>query len=345
MRKEAMLWEKMNDGNNVRCNLCSHACIIVDGNYGVCGLRQNDNGELFTFAYGNVIARNVDPIEKKPLYHFLPGSSVYSIAVVGCNFKCSFCQNWSISQFDVSKGQVPGDAVQPAEIVNDALERSCRSIAYTYTEPTIFFEYAYETSIMAREQGLYNSFVTNGYMTEKAVLKISPYLDAANVDLKSFSDGTYRKMCGARLDPVLSCIGKMKEQGIWVEVTTLIIPEVNDSTEELTSIAKFVDSLGPETPWHVSRFHPDHEYTDAQPTPLSTIEKAVDIGKSAGLKYVYPGNVPEDRDTLCAGCGAVLIKRSGFSTELTECFTEEGKCLNCNHKLEGTWKERTEVKS
>ncbi|MBE0480035.1 MAG: AmmeMemoRadiSam system radical SAM enzyme, partial [Dehalococcoidia bacterium] len=256
MKKKAMLWEKTDEGK-VHCFLCSHHCRIADTRVGVCGVRRNEAGELHTLVYAATISANVDPIEKKPLYHFLPGSTSYSIATIGCNFQCGFCQNWQISQAARQEGGlVSGYEMMPGEVVKEAQRFKCASISYTYTEPTIFFEYAYDTSRLAREAGLRNVFVTNGFMTREALDTIQPYLDAANVDLKSFREDYYKTICKARLKPVLDSITYMKELGIWVEVTTLIVPGSNDSEEELNDIAGFIAALDRDIPWHISRFHP-----------------------------------------------------------------------------------------
>ena len=312
---EARLYDKM-DGDKVRCNLCAHTCVIKPGRRGICGVRQNENGVLRTLVYGRLIARHVDPIEKKPLYHLLPGSRSYSIATVGCNFKCAFCQNADIAQMPNDRqGAILGSACTPGEVVDDALEQGCRSIAYTYTEPTIYFELAYETARLARAKGLKNIFVTNGYMSGQALEMAAPYLDAANVDLKAFTDEFYKTRCGARLEPVKETLRRMKALGIWVEVTTLIIPGLNDDPGELRALAGFIaQDLGPETPWHISRFHPTYRLTDRPPTPVRTLAAALEIGKAAGLHYVYMGNVPGEggENTYCHQCGALLIERLGF---------------------------------
>ena len=286
-----MLYEKI-DGNAVRCNLCAHRCRIVPSKRGICGVRENRDGTLYSLVYGVIIAENVDPIEKKPLFHVHPGSNSFSIATVGCNFRCTFCQNHDISQMPRESGRVMGRDMTAEEIVQKAVATGSKSIAYTYTEPTIFFEFAYDVGMSARARNIKNIFVTNGFMTGEALDLISPCLDAANVDLKSFSDDFYKKYCGARLEPVLESVRKMKDLGIWVEITTLIIPTLNDSDAELTRIAEFIRSVGTETPWHISRFHPQYEMTTLPPTPLSTLHRAADIGRAAGLKYVYTGNVP-----------------------------------------------------
>ncbi len=336
MRRKAMLWEKIED-KKVHCFLCAHHCRIGENGFGFCGMRKNLEGELYTYAYGNVIASHVDPIEKKPLYHFLPGTSAYSIATIGCNFRCPFCQNWTISQTSSREEDVEGYELKPEEVVREAIRNDCRSISYTYTEPTVFFEYAYDTAKIAGKKGLYNNFVTNGYMTEEAIDMISPYLDAANVDLKFFNDESYRNICKGSLQPVLDSIKHMKKRGIWVEVTTLLIPGENDSEQELRGIASFIASVGEEIPWHVSRYHPDYKYTKAPPTPVAAMEEAMEIGKEEGLKYIYLGNVFTRAETLCANCGKVLIDRGGFSAKVTEDFIATGRCRNCGTPVEGVW--------
>ncbi|HLD30463.1 MAG TPA: AmmeMemoRadiSam system radical SAM enzyme, partial [bacterium] len=248
MKKEAMLYKKL-DEKRVDCFLCSHRCRIAEGKFGICGVRQNQEGALYSLVYGEIIAAHVDPIEKKPLYHFLPGSSSYSIAAIGCNFRCEFCQNWQISQARKDRWErAAGDHIEPAEVVKEAGKNGCSSISYTYTEPTIFFEMACDTARLARESGLKNVFVTNGFMTREALDTIEPYLDAANVDLKSFSDDFYKKVCGGRLQPVLETIRLMKKKNIWVEVTTLVIPGKNDSEKELAEIASFLAETGKDIP-------------------------------------------------------------------------------------------------
>jgi pyruvate formate lyase activating enzyme len=336
MRHKALLWESAGD-KKVRCSLCAHRCVITDGSYGFCGMRHNEGGVLYTFAYGEVIANHVDPIEKKPLYHFLPGSYAYSIATIGCNFRCDFCQNWSISQISKRNGDFEGYELKPEEVVREALKHGCQSISYTYTEPTIFFEYAYDTAKAAKEAGLSNTFVTNGYMTKEAIGLIAPVLDAANVDLKFFDDDTYRQVCKGHLEPVLDSIRNLKQAGIWVEVTTLVIPGRNDSDEELKGIAEFIAGVDAGIPWHVSRFHPDYKFTEAGATPMKTMEKARAIGVKAGLKYIYLGNVSPGNDTVCPGCAAVLVERSGFSAVRAKAFQHGTKCMECGSKIAGVW--------
>jgi len=289
--------------------------------------------------YGRVIARHIDPIEKKPLYHFLPGSLSYSIATAGCNFKCRFCQNADIAQMPSDrKGMIAGDVFSPADIVREALAGNCKTIAYTYTEPTVYFEFAYDTAKIAHEKGIQNVFVTNGYMSEEALEMISPYLDAANVDLKAFTEDFYKTYCQARMAPVKATLKRMKSLGVFIEVTTLLIPGLNDDRKELEALAAFLsDSLGVETPWHISRFHPTYRLTDRPPTPVKILDMARNIGMAAGLKYVYTGNVPGDHGekTFCSRCGEVLIDRWGFYVQKNR--ITDGRCPQCGAGVEGVW--------
>jgi pyruvate formate lyase activating enzyme len=334
MTHEAMLYEKM-ENNHVRCNLCAHRCRIKPDERGICGVRKNRDGTLTSLVYGKVVAENVDPIEKKPLFHVYPGSQSYSIATVGCNFRCVFCQNHDISQMPRETGSILGRNAAPASIVERALASGSKTISYTYTEPTIFFEFAYDVATIAAQKELKNVFVTNGYMTQEAIEAIGPYLHAANVDLKSFSDDFYKERCGARLGPVLKSLKKMKELGIWVEVTTLLIPTLNDSDDELRQIAQFIYSLGAATPWHISRFHPRYQIHDIPPTPVASIYRAAEIGKESGLKYIYSGNIPghEGEDTSCSHCGEHLIDRYGFSIEKLNLTGTS--CPHCGTPLDG----------
>ena len=330
-----MLYEKIGD-KKVQCNLCAHRCKINEGKKGICLVRENRDGTLYTLVYGRTISQHVDPIEKKPLFNFYPGTTAYSIATVGCNFKCQFCQNWEISQMVRDEHLIMGNEASPELIVENAKKYGSKSIAYTYTEPTIFFEYAYDTAKLAHEVDIKNVFVTNGYMTEEAIKKIESYLDAANVDLKSFSDDFYRKLCGAKLQPVLDALKLMKKLGIWVEVTTLIIPTLNDSSEELREIAKFiVNELGEGTPWHISRFYPAYNLTDKPPTPIETIHKAREIGLNEGLKYVYEGNIPGStgENTYCPNCKNLIIERWGY--QIINKATKGGKCPYCESRIYG----------
>ena len=333
---EAWLYETMAD-QRVRCRLCSHHCVISPGQRGICGVRENCAGVLETRVYGHLIASGDDPIEKKPIFHLMPGSRSFSIATVGCNFKCRFCQNADIAQMPADQdGRVAGDPVTPQQVVAAARQRGCASIAYTYTEPTVFFEFACDTAQLAHPLGIKNIFVTNGYMSAEALKRVSPWLDAANVDLKAFSDGFYKHQCGARLEPVKATLRRMKALKIWVEVTTLIIPGLNDDPGELSQLATFIAAeLGPETPWHVSRFHPTYRLTDRGATPLKTLVQARSIGLASGLKYVYTGNLPGQggEDTLCPGCGAAVIARNGF--RILAMRVAQGRCSSCGTVIDG----------
>ena len=333
--REAMLYEHLED-KQVRCRLCAHNCRIKDGKRGVCLVRENRDGTLYTQAYGKSISHAIDPVEKKPLFHFQPGSSTFSIATAGCNFHCRFCQNWQISQVLRDGGSILGQALSTERIVALAQETGCDSISYTYTEPTIFFEYAYDTARLAQGVGLKNIFVTNGYMSAEALETIQPYLDAANVDLKSFDDSFYKELAGAKLQPVLNTLRLMKKLDIWVEVTTLIIPTWNDSEDGLCQIATFIaQELGVTTPWHISRFHPTYDLSNLPPTPIESLSKARQIGLAAGLRYVYEGNVPgsDGENTYCYSCGTLLIRR--FGHRLVENKILAGHCYNCSSEIDG----------
>jgi len=329
-----MMWERLDD-SKVHCFLCSHHCKIIDGKRGICGVRENRGGTLYTLVYDKVIAQNVDPIEKKPLFHFQPGSRSYSIATPGCNFRCLHCQNADISQMPQDAHAIIGEAVEPASIVEEAKRYKCSSISYTYTEPTIFFELAFDTARIAHEAGIKNVFVTNGYITKEALTEIRPYLDAANIDIKGFSDSFYRKVCGARLKGVLEAIRLYHELGIWVELTTLIIPNHNDSPQELRELARFIASIDTNIPWHVTQFHPTYKLADQPRTPVETLRKARAIGLEEGLKFVYEGNVPGEggENTYCPSCGELLVKRFGYS--ILEYRLKEGACPSCGGKIPG----------
>jgi len=336
--REALLFETLAE-HKVKCVLCSHRCVISDGARGICHVRENRGGVLNTLVYGRLIAQHIDPIEKKPLYHFLPGSLSYSIATVGCNFRCRFCQNADIAQLPTDHGgAIVGDTVKPDQVVKAAEKAGCLSISYTYTEPTIFFEFALETAQIARSKGIRNVFVTNGYMTPEALDLIAPALDAANVDLKAFSRSYYKDICGAKLEHVQETLRNMKSRGVFVEVTTLIVPGLNDAPQELRALAEFlVHDLGPGTPWHISRFHPTYRLTDRPPTPVQTLRAAREIGRAAGLKHVYTGNVPGDvgENTFCQACGAVLIERWGFQVQKFR--LKDARCTECGEAIAGVW--------
>ncbi|MDL1957216.1 MAG: AmmeMemoRadiSam system radical SAM enzyme [Candidatus Desulfofervidus auxilii] len=332
--KEAMFYKKLSE-NKVKCYLCAHHCLIPNEGKGICGVRKNQDGKLYTLVYNRIIAKHNDPIEKKPLYHFYPGSFSFSIATVGCNFHCLFCQNADISQMPRDDKKIIGLETTPEEIVADAIAQRAKSISYTYTEPTIYFELAYETAQIAVKKGLKNVFVSNGYMSEEALETIKPYLHAANIDLKSFRDKFYKEICGAKLQPVLDTITRLIKMGIWVEVTTLIIPTVNDSEEELREIARWLYQLNPDIPWHVSRFYPTYRFTHVPSTSVGTVRRAREIGLEEGLHYVYTGNAPGDEgeNTYCHNCGKLIIERYGYT--ITTYNIIEGKCKYCGIKIPG----------
>lgn len=334
--KEACQYKKLED-QRVHCHLCNHRCLILEGQRGICGVRENRSGSLISLVYGKVIAAHCDPIEKKPLFHFLPGTRSYSIATVGCNFRCLFCQNSDISQMPSDRNLIMGNDMTPDQIIRDALDCRSATISYTYTEPTIFFEFALDTARMASSKGLKNVFVSNGYMSEECLEEIFPDLHAANVDLKSFNQRFYKEQCGARLEPVLKTLETMKKMGVWLEVTTLLIPGLNDSGEELKALARFLAALDPNIPWHISRFHPTYRLNSISPTPPESIRRARDIGYEAGLTYVYTGNIPGDdgEKTFCHECGVLLIDRFGFN--VLKNIIKEDRCPECGSEIPGIW--------
>ncbi len=335
--KEAMLYSPLEDGK-VQCILCNHRCTISPSKRGLCGVRENREGKLYTLVYGRAISLNVDPIEKKPIFHLYPGSTSFSIATVGCNFRCLQCQNHEISQMPRDGDKpIEGSEVSPSKILSLAKQYRCQSISYTYTEPTIYFEYAFEIARQAHQGGIKNIFVTNGYMTEEALKTIQPYLDAANVDLKSFRGKFYKDVCGAKLKPVLENLKLMRQMGIWVEITTLVIPTLNDSDQEFEEIAQFIVSLGREVPWHISAFYPTYKMLDIPRTPASALHRAREIGTKAGLRYVYCGNIPgeEGEDTFCPHCGRRVIERIGFRVAKNDVVN--GECRHCHGKIDGIW--------
>jgi pyruvate formate lyase activating enzyme len=321
----------------VRCDLCAHRCRILAGNAGVCKVRVNEGGALRTLVLNRLVAASADPIEKKPLFHFLPGSKAFSIATPGCNFRCRYCQNWQISQAPRGAGPIEGSVTPPQAVIDAAERRGCSTIAYTYTEPTIFFETAEAVGLLARHAGLKNVFVTNGYLTPEAVDRARAFLDGANVDLKGFDPGRYRKTCGATLKGVLCGIEALLASGVWLEITTLVVPGVNDSEEELGAIARYIAGLGAHIPWHISRYHPDYEMLDVAATPPASLQRACDLGREAGLKFVYVGNVPGHpaESTRCPECGTMVIAREGFS--LSALRLRGNSCPDCGAVIPGVW--------
>jgi pyruvate formate lyase activating enzyme len=332
--KEAYLYKKLAD-KKVQCQNCAHYCVILPGKRGICGVRENIDGKLWALNYGKSAALNIDPIEKKPFFHFLPGTHSLSIATIGCNFACKNCQNWDISQGYKNKKEVPGEDLPAEEIIKIALRNKVPSISYTYVEPTIFLEYALDTMKLARKSGLKNNFVSNGFMSKESARLTAPYLDAINIDIKSFSDDFYKKNCGAKLQPVLDTAKFMKKSGVWTEITTLIIPGLSDSQQSLKNICEFIkQELGTETPWHVSQFCGaiSWKLEHLLDTPVETLKKAYEIGKTTGLRYVYTGNAPglPSEDTFCPKCKTLCIDRTSY---LVHRFDKNGKCPKCGENL------------
>ncbi len=330
-------WLSQIDGT-LECKLCAHSCRLRDGQRGLCGVRVRRNERIDSLVYGRIVAEHVDPIEKKPVYHVLPGSLSYSIATHGCNFRCLHCQNAGISQVPRDMAvDVSGVFKRPEEIIESAIARGCRSISYTYVEPTVFYEYAYDCCQAAFGHGLKNIFVSNGYMTKEVVAELAPVLTAINIDLKSFKDEFYKKICGARVQPVLDNIARCKEAGIWVEVTTLIIPGMNDEDRELAQIASFLAAIDRSIPWHVSGYHPAYRMTVPPPTGRSILLRARQIGLDQGLHHVYAGNRPGSgaEDTSCPSCGLVLISRQGFRVSVNR--LNAGCCPSCRQQIAGIW--------
>lgn len=359
--REAMFYQTLEDAR-VRCELCPHECLIRNGKVGACGVRVNRGGRLSTLVYDRVISHGAEAVEKKPLFHFLPNSTAYSIGTAGCNLKCAFCQNWQIAHWPrfnspfgpASRGKeqehkdgfaaierfaaaVPGEPLSPEQIVDNALRSGAASVAYTYTEPTIFYELAYETAGLARKAGLRNIFVTNGFTRSEPLRRLGGVLDAANIDLKFFREESYRRLSGGRLQPVLEAIRSYHELGLWIEVTTLIMAGINDSEEELRGMAAFIRSVGREIPWHLSRFFPAYEMVDHPVTPLESLHRARRIGHECGLRYIYLGNVPgEDTGhTCCPACGSLLVERSGSGFAANR--MDNGHCRDCGTRIEGVW--------
>jgi pyruvate formate lyase activating enzyme len=316
--------------------LCPHNCVIKEGQTGICAVRRNVDGTLYTLVWGKSIAANVDPIEKKPLFHFLPGSRSFSIATVGCNLQCEFCQNSDISQFPREEKRISGQDFPPEAVVAEAKAHHCASISYTYTEPTIYLEYVLDTARVAKTQAIANVLVTNGYTTSDVIRDEFPGLiDAANVDLKAFTERFYKELCKARLQPVLDAIQAYQAAGVWIEITTLLIPGENDSEQELKDIAAFIKGVSADIPWHVSRYYPRYHYDKAPPTSASALEQARDIGLAAGLNFVYTGNAPgrDSEHTYCPQCGTAVIKRIGFSIQERQMV--EDRCAKCQTPIPG----------
>jgi len=333
MPKPALLWRSL-DTDTVHCHLCAHFCRIEKGKFGLCGVRQNQDGKLVTLSYDKVAALNLDPVEKKPLFHFLPGTTTLSLGTPGCNLDCAFCQNWSLAHPPREGLPIEGQRIPPRDIIRMAQTSGAASVAYTYSEPTIFFELMLETATLALDAGLANIMVSNGFQSPQCLDELGPFIQAANIDLKSFREDFYRDICAARLGPVLKNLVHMKKLGWHLEVTTLVVPGANDSDEELRDIARFLHSeLGADIAWHVSRFHPCHRMHDYPPTPLDTLKRAYDIGRAEGLHHVFVGNVPGSglENTVCPGCGLTVVERSGFAILRTR--LRQGACPECGKAI------------
>ncbi len=332
--REAILYKKLAN-DVVECSVCTHRCKISDGQRGICSVRKNRQGTLYALNYQKAISEAIDPIEKKPFFHFSPGSYALSVATLGCNFRCDNCQNWQISQGSKISPEIIGEEISPKDVVSHAIAHKCSSIAYTYTEPTIFIEYALDTMKLATERGLKNVWVSNGFMTAETLKTIKPYLNAINIDLKYFDNKKYLKYCGGRLQPILDNIVALKKMGAWVEITTLAIPSLSDDEKTFTDIAKFInDKVGSDTPWHVSKFAPEISFkmNEFSATEISALEKAAAIGKKVGLKYIYIGNVPNHKleNTFCPECNNMVIERLGYQVVRRD---DNGTCPNCQTKL------------
>ncbi|MFA5927787.1 MAG: AmmeMemoRadiSam system radical SAM enzyme [Candidatus Margulisiibacteriota bacterium] len=333
---EAKYWQSIGKGI-VQCGLCPRRCVIADGQRGACGVRLNHKGKLFVLTYGKVIALHNDPIEKKPFAHFLPGSYSLSLATAGCNLRCLFCQNWQISQAAPEEAQTM--ALDPQKIVKTAQEYKIGSIAYTYTEPTIFYEFMYDTAKLARKAGLKNVYHSCGYIHPEPLKALLKYMDAANIDLKGFTEEFYQQYCSGSLQPVLDSLQVIKKSGVWLEITHLVIPNKNDDPEIFRKMCQWIKAnLGADVPLHLSAFHPAYLMQDTPPTSVETLEKFYGIAKETGLNYVYIGNVYGNtkESTFCPQCKKLLIKRSGY--EITENNIVGGKCKYCGYKIAGVWK-------
>jgi pyruvate formate lyase activating enzyme len=335
--KEALYYEKLND-NLVRCSLCPWLCSINDNNQGMCGVRKNISGKLFSLVYARPCAVHVDPIEKKPLYHFMPGARAFSIATIGCNFFCGFCQNWQISKADARNIDKEYDELTPKQVVELCKKNNCNIISYTYTEPTIFYEYMLDIARIAKKERIKNTIVSNGYINEKPLRELCKHIDGANIDLKGFTNEFYIKVCKGKLEPVMKTLKILREEGVWLEITNLIVPGLNDDFKKIEEMCKWISNeLGRDVPLHFSRFHPDYKMPDSKATPMETLEKAKKIADKY-LDYVYIGNVSGESNTLCPKCKSVIIRRSMLSLIENKIKDgNEGKCFKCGNKIPGVW--------
>ncbi|MFH1837863.1 MAG: AmmeMemoRadiSam system radical SAM enzyme [Candidatus Omnitrophota bacterium] len=333
--REALFYEKAGDGA-VKCLLCPNQCFLSDGQRGFCRVREPLDGKLYTLVYELICSAHIDPIEKKPLFHMLPGSKIFSIATAGCNSRCKFCQNWSISQ--KSPEETNNKRLSCNDLVLGAVKNNCPSIAYTYNEPMIFYEYVLEASGLAKKSGIKNVMVTGGKINPEPLRRISRVITAANVDLKGFRPEYLKEVCSQDLKDILRTLTIMKEEGVWVEITNLIVPTLNDNMDDIKKMVRWIrDNMGKDTPIHFSRFWPQYKLRSLYPTPIATLKTAREIAMAEGLRYAYVGNVPEERteSTICPGCGKVVIKREGFN--ILENNVSKGLCVFCGHSIAGIW--------
>lgn len=333
-RKLAMYQEETPRG--IMCRICPNECVLKEGEVSKCNNRRVHNSKLYTMAFGNPCSVNIDPIEKKPLYHFYPGSRAFSIATAGCNLVCLNCQNWTISQ--TSPDKTRNYDLPPDKVVNEAMGSQCKSIAYTYSEPMTFYEYTFESAILAKKAGVNNIVKSNGYINPEPLKKLCSVLNAANIDLKSFNESTYLKLTGGKLQPVLDSLKIYKDMGVWLEITNLVVPGWTDNIDEIGKMCKWLGENGfRDTPLHFSRFYPTHKLQQLPPTPVEVLKNAVNVATSEGIRYVYTGNVPgnEISDTRCASCGTTLVKRLGYT--ITANTISNGKCGKCGNAIPGIW--------
>ena len=332
---EAMYYKKLPEAR-VECELCPRACQVADLERGYCGVRENRDGTYYTLVHSRVCSLNADPIEKKPLFHYLPSTKAYSVATAGCNIECKFCQNWQISQFRPE--QIENIKITPEEVVRFAKERKCDTIAYTYSEPVVFYEYMYDTAVIGKQKGVGSVMISNGYIKKEPLVKLCRELNAVKIDFKAFTEKFYKETCSGELKPVLETLITLKELGIWFEVVMLMVPTLNDSEKELRDMCKWInENLGPDVPIHFTRFHPTYKIKNLPPTPTQTLEMARNIALEAGLNFPYTGNVPghPGESTYCPGCKKVVIKRVGFT--ILENSLKGEKCGNCKHPIPGVW--------
>ena len=333
---EALFYEKMG-ADAVQCGLCFNRCTLSNGQRGFCRVREPVDGKLYTLVYELICSQHIDPIEKKPMFHMIPGTRSYSIATAGCNSRCKYCQNWTISQR--SPEETTNKRLRVKDLIGSATINGCRSIAYTYTEPIVFYEYALEAAKLAKKSGIYNIWVTGGKINEAPLREACNYVDAANIDFKAFNDKFLREVCAQKLDNILNVIKIMKEEGVWIEITNLIVPTLNDNMSDIRKMAKWInETVGPGVPLHFSRFWPQYKLRSLYPTPIETLKEARDIAMSEGLHYVYVGNVPEEdlESTICPKCKNVIIKRIGYKV-LDNKVSSSGKCEICGNKIPGIW--------